>query len=187
MKSSLNKNLQITLIAAILSVSHAVASPTQAIGIDYVHGEGGVNGLRIVYHPHLNKISETKTVKISSVDIDLNYEFSLNMWQFYKNSHSDNNWAVAFSPVFSKQFSEVYGKPLKWEAGIGISLVKDTKFAGKDIGSHYQFEDRIGLKVLLDKLAKKSISVRYIHYSNGGLNDKNPGLDFINISYTIRF
>lgn len=175
------------MLAAISFVSHAHASPTQAIGIDYVHGEGGVKGLRVVYHPHLNKISETKTIKISSVDIDLNYEVSLNMWQFYKKNHSDNNWAVAFSPVFSKQFSEVFGKPLKWEAGIGISLVKDTKFAGKDIGSHYQFEDRIGLKILLDDLAKKSISVRYIHYSNGGLNDKNPGLDFINISYIIRF
>jgi lipid A 3-O-deacylase len=26
-----------------------------------------------------------------------------------------------------------------------------------------------------------------MHYSNGGLNDKNPGMDFLNLSYAVHF
>jgi lipid A 3-O-deacylase len=29
--------------------------------------------------------------------------------------------------------------------------------------------------------------MRYMHYSNGGLNDKNPGMDFLNLSYAMHF
>ena len=74
-----------------------------------------------------------------------------------------------------------------WEFGIGVSLVSDTQFAGKDIGSHYQFEDRLGLRMEFGKAFKQSVTLRYMHYSNGGLNDNNPGMDFLNLSYAQRF
>ena len=95
---------------------------------------------------------------------------------------------MAISPVLSSQFTTIAGKyPLKWEAGIGISLVDDTRFAGKDIGSHYQFEDRLGLVMEFGNDLKDSVSLRYMHYSNGGLNSKNPGMDFLVLSYAKRF
>lgn len=171
----------------IFNNANAIAESSQGIGIDYLHGEGKVNGLRLVYHPYINKINDEIAKAIHVTDIDMNFELSFNLWRFGEDNNYDNNLAIAFSPVFSRQFSTIYGKPLKWEAGIGLSLVDDTKFAGKDIGSHYQFEDRIGLKILLDEHLNKSISIRYIHYSNGGLNDKNPGLDFFNVAYMIQF
>ena len=52
---------------------------------------------------------------------------------------------------------------------IGVSLVEDTRFAGKDIGSHYQFEDRLGLVTDFGENMNQSIALRYMHYSNGCL------------------
>ena len=75
------------------------------------------------------------------------------------------------------------------EAGIGLSVVSDQHFAGKDIGSHYQFEDNLGLIIDLDESEKltQQVAVRFIHYSNGGLNNDNPGLDFLNLAYIAHF
>ena len=98
------------------------------------------------------------------------------------------NLAVAISPVIVKQLTTVYDKyPLYLEAGIGASLVNDRHFAGKNIGSHYQFEDRLGFLLSLDEQENNQIALRYMHYSNGGLNSDNPGLDFLNVSYSYHF
>ncbi|MFT4810750.1 MAG: lipid A 3-O-deacylase [Paraglaciecola sp.] len=53
--------------------------------------------------------------------------------------------------------------------------------------SHYQFEDRLGVTLAFGKQVKQSASIRYMHYSNGGLNDKNPGMDFLNLAYAYKF
>ncbi|WP_244877382.1 acyloxyacyl hydrolase [Brumicola pallidula] len=45
------------------------------------------------------------------------------------------------------------------------------------MGSHYQFEDRL----------EKSVTIRHMHYSNNGLNNNNPSLDFLNPSYAREF
>ncbi len=62
----------------------------------------------------------------------------------------DDNLAIAFSPVLTRQFTTVYGKALFWELGVGVSFLDKKRFAGKDLGSYYQFEDRLGLTLALD-------------------------------------
>lgn len=185
--SKLNLKMSFLLSAFLLNCSCLNGEPLQGAGIEYLQGEGGVHGIRLVYHPYIMRIDDKFTKSIYLSNIDVNYEISFNIWRFDTNNSYDKNLAISFSPVLSKQFSRILGKPLKWEAGIGLSVVEDTRFAGKDIGSHYQFEDRIGLKIVLNENSNESVSIRYIHYSNGGLNDKNPGLDFFNISYTKTF
>ncbi|MBC3767660.1 acyloxyacyl hydrolase [Neptunicella marina] len=161
--------------------AHA-ANLNQGIAIDYLDGESRLSGLRLAYRPYYGTFSQIKQLG----ELDVYWEMSVNLWEFGENNHHDTNLAIAISPVFSSQFTTVANKyPLKWEFGIGVSLIDDTQFAGKDIGSHYQFEDRLGLVMLLDE--QQSVSMRYMHYSNGGLNSKNPGLDFFNLSYGYRF
>ena len=168
----------------ILTLFFSVESQAnQAIAVDYLIGESDVSGLRLAYRPHERTIRTFEWLG----DLDVYWEVSFNVWEFSGTNRHETDFAVAISPVFSKQFTRLWGRPLKWEAVIGISLVDDTEFAGKDIGSHYQFEDRLGLTLVLDKEEKNFASVRYFHYSNGGLNDNNPGLDFFNFSYVYRF
>jgi len=157
---------------------------SRAIAVDLLVSPDDITGLRLSYRPHSYQLNDVPYFNT----LDLYWEISANFWEYGENNDHDTNFAMAVSPVFSKTFYHVNNMyPLKWEFGIGVSLVNDTKFAGKDIGSHYQFEDRLGLALGFDDNFKQSISLRYMHYSNGGLNNKNPGVDFLNFSYAYKF
>ena len=182
---TIKRNLLSIAIAVILAIIHLCANANeQSIAIDYLHGEGDLSGIRLAYRPYHGQITQIEWL----AEVDIYWELSVNLWEFGADNLHDTNYALAFSPVISKQFATIAGKcPLKWEFGIGVSLINDTIFAGKDIGSHYQFEDRLGLVLELGDNLKQSFAVRYMHYSNGGLNDNNPGMDFLNFSYAIHF
>lgn len=159
-------------------------SATSAIAVDLLIGSDDITGVRLAYRPYIYEL--TNVPYFDSVDIY--WEVSVNFWEYGDDNSHDTNVVIAVSPVISKTFYHIANKyPLKWEFGIGVSLVNDTRFAGKDIGSHYQFEDRIGLVTDFGMNLQQSVSLRYMHYSNGGLNTKNPGVDFLNISYAYNF
>ncbi|WP_340680837.1 acyloxyacyl hydrolase [Paraglaciecola sp.] len=175
------------LLMAISTVSlpsQNVLASQQGLAIDYLYGEDDLTGIRLAYRPHYTQLSTFEWFG----DLDVYWEVSVNFWEYGPHNQHDTNYAVALSPVFSKQFNTLYDKyPLKWEFGIGVSLISNTRFAGKDIGSHYQFEDRVGLILEYGDHLENSLAVRYMHYSNGGLNDNNPGVDFLNMSYARAF
>jgi len=155
----------------------------QSVAIDYLHGFDDIKGVRVAYRP-----VTTSLYTDWFGDIKLYWEASFNVWEYGRYNDHDTNLALALSPVLVKQISTVYDKyPLYLEAGIGASLVNDRHFAGKNIGSHYQFEDRLGLLLSLDEQEVNQLALRYMHYSNGGLNSDNPGLDFLNVSYSYHF
>ena len=175
--------LLLTVSLTLLS-SQNVSASKQALAIDYLHGERDLSGIRLAYRPYHTQVTEFEWLG----SLDLYWEVSLNFWEFGQDNQHETNYAIALSPVFSKQVDRLYDKyPLKFEFGIGVSLITDTRFAGKDIGSHYQFEDRLGLILEFGEQLEKSVAVRYMHYSNGGLNDSNPGLDFLNLSFARQF
>lgn len=157
---------------------------SQAVAVDWLIGDDDITGVRLAYRPYIYELNDVPFFDT----LDIYWEVSANFWEYGEQNHHATNLAVALSPVVSKTFHYINGKyPLKWEFGIGVSLVNDTRFAGKDIGSHYQFEDRLGLVIDVGENLQQSIAIRYMHYSNGGLNSKNPGVDFLNISYAYEF
>ncbi|MFC3121516.1 acyloxyacyl hydrolase [Agaribacter flavus] len=166
------------------NLSAKESSVSQAMAVDILIGSDDITGLRLAYRPH---VFEWKDAPFFD-KLDIYWEVSVNFWEYGESNQHETNYVIALSPVIGKTFYHVKGKyPLRWEFGIGVSLVENTQFAGKDIGSHYQFEDRLGLALDFGKLNKQSIALRYMHYSNGGLNSKNPGVDFVNISYAYSF
>ncbi len=179
--STLLYSLLLLSSSAAFSVSSAAK---QAMALDYLHGEGELSGVRLAYRPYVTQLTSIEWLG----DVDLYWEVSVNFWEYGANNQHDTNYVLALSPVLSSQFTSIANQyPLKWEFGIGISMVDDTQFAGKDIGSHYQFEDRLGLVMQMGDNYQQSVALRYMHYSNGGLNDKNPGVDFLNLSYAYHF
>jgi hypothetical protein len=171
-------------MSAVSFTSQNLQASEQAIAVDYLYGEDDISGVRLAYRPYYTQVTSIDWLG----DLDVYWEGRVNFWEYGPHNKHDTNYAVALSPVFSNQFDTLYGKyPLKWEFGIGVSLVNDTHFAGKDIGSHYQFEDRLGLVLEFGEQLDSSLAVRYMHYSNGGLNDHNPGVDFLNVSYARAF
>jgi lipid A 3-O-deacylase len=170
---------KVLLLLGVMMLSLQVQA--QMAAIDLVKGEGEVLGLRLAYRPvewHLTRLPVL-------TDAQIYMEVSANMWRYGEEPEYESNLAVALSPVLVKQFSSLYDRALYWEFGIGFSLLNKQRFAGKDLGSHYQFEDRIGLIWQLH--SKTQLALRYMHYSNAGLQKPNPGLDFLALSYAYKF
>ncbi|NVK55936.1 MAG: acyloxyacyl hydrolase [Alteromonadaceae bacterium] len=172
------------LASALLLVSpsnHALVTENSSISIDYIRGEGAVEGVKLALQYH------TEYLRKFSDKLDLYFESSVNFWEYGSNNVHDTNFVLALSPVVSYPIGELNGHDVYAEFGIGLSLLDDTQFAGKDVSTHYQFEDRLGVKVKLGDEDENELSLRYFHYSNAGLKKPNPGLDFIAMSFMKRF
>ncbi|EKE83886.1 acyloxyacyl hydrolase [Idiomarina xiamenensis] len=109
------------------------------------------------------------------------FEGSLNSWyDHHRNGRTIT--AVAMSPVFQWQISDE-GDPVFIEAGIGATLIDGTRIRGRDLSSHYQFEDRIGISWQYDPVSKARLTLSYFHYSNADLQTPNDGLDFVALNW----
>jgi hypothetical protein len=156
----------------------------QAIAVEYMTGTGDMHGMRIAYRPNLNYDLDVPLIGATR----LSWEASLNLFDLHGSARNEATYGISVSPIFSKALPNISNHyPLTLEFGIGVAYVHEEKFGGVDIGSFYQFEDRLGLLIGLDENQNSEIAVRYIHYSNGGLNTKNPGLDFLSLAYLHRF
>lgn len=178
------------LLLTILVLSFQVAAAPlpdkskQAVTVEYMTGSSDMHGMRIAYRPDFNYdldlylIGETR----------LSWEASLNLFDLHGSAKNEATYGLSVSPVFSKALPNISDNyPLTLEFGIGVAYVHEEEFGGVDIGSYYQFEDRLGLLIGLDESQDSEIAIRYIHYSNGGFNTKNPGLDFLSAAYIYRF
>lgn len=150
---------------------------SESFSVDYIKGEGDVEGLKIAYQFLEKDLSEYFS------GLSLNFETSVNFWEYGKENTHDSNFVLAVSPVLKKTFCNCLIGRLYGEFGIGVSFIDDTRFAGKNVSTHYQFEDRIGIGYEFGKDLRYKIALRYFHYSNGGLKKPNPGLDFISLSF----
>jgi lipid A 3-O-deacylase len=70
------------------------------------------------------------------------------------------------------------------EAGIGVALFDSTEMEDNDLGSSFQFEDRLGLGV---RFANQEVGIRAIHYSNAGIKQPNDGIETYNLHYRLSF
>ncbi|MDC8831819.1 acyloxyacyl hydrolase [Alteromonas gilva] len=173
---------KITALFLIL-FSTCVPARQQAFSVGFLNGAADIQGLRLGYRPTSFNLDNTWLG-----ELDLYVETSISYWRYKHDTtgDTDSNYTFALTPVFIKEVGNVYDSyPVFLEAGIGIGIVSDQQFAGKDIGSTYQFEDKLGVVVALDdrRPYEQRLALRYMHYSNGGFNDDNPGVDFFNISY----
>ena len=172
------------LKALILSAAALLAAPSYSASnhgyaIDYIQCEGDVKGLRLAYQYHV------PNEKLPLQRARLYFESSFNIWQYGKENNHQTNLVLAMSPVIQYPIFSVKNIPVSVEFGIGVSILDDTHFAGKNVSTHYQFEDRLGL--VADLGNDTSLALRYLHYSNAGFKSPNPGLDFISLSYARRF
>ena len=169
---------KLTVLALLLLPNLVQAK--QTISVDYMNGFDDIDGIRFAYRPIEHNLSTGWFG-----DIKLYWELSAYHWEYGEENNHSTSYALSITPIFMKQISTVYDYPLFVEAGIGASFINDEKVAGKDIGSNYQFEDRLGLVLELDE--SQHVALRYMHFSNGGFNSDNPGLDFMNLSYAYSF
>ena len=172
---TLNRIARLSLLFKSMNIACAHAGEISA---DYIRGEGDVEGIKLAYRFDILKTYDfDPRIKVYA-------ESSVNFWKYGTPEHYDSNFVVSISPVLQYTFCECMEGELYGEVGIGLSLLDDTEFAGKDVSTHYQFEDRLGVGYRFGEAREYSIALRYFHYSNAGFKKPNPGLDFISFSFS---
>ncbi|OFI32244.1 hypothetical protein BFC17_08110 [Alteromonas lipolytica] len=177
MAARLLKKLTGVVVVIAATTSYAQAA---SVAVDYIRGEGDVEGIKVAYQYYQQVLTDY------SPDLHFYVETSVNFWEYGAERQHDTNFIIALSPVLRKTFSPSATGRFFGEFGIGLSLLDDTRFAGKNVSTHYQFEDRLGLGYEFGRTYQYRLALRYFHYSNGGVKKPNPGLDFISLSFAMR-
>lgn len=109
---------------------------------------------------------------------DLGYTY----WE--GGNHDSGEHSLSFAPVFVYEFSGKAVKPFV-EIGVGVSAFSGTHVGDKDLGSSFNFEDRLGAGL---KIADQHrVGVRVIHYSNAGIQQPNDGIESYSLFYSYAF
>ncbi|WXL24776.1 acyloxyacyl hydrolase [Ectopseudomonas mendocina] len=104
-------------------------------------------------------------------------------YTYWDGDKSASNHSISVSPVFVYEFAAERFKPYV-EAGIGVAGFTSTEVEGNQLGSAFQFEDRIGFGVRFDN---QEIGIRAIHYSNASIKQPNDGIESYSLHYRVGF
>lgn len=75
--------------------------------------------------------------------------------------------------------------PLEFVISSGPTLLTEDRFNRFDLGSKFQFTSAVGVD--WDVCEDWALGYRYLHISNAGLGDPNPGLNMHAVSLLYRF
>ena len=131
------------------------------------------------------------------VRIALQSDFSRSWWQtsvgrltgywdagytWWEGDQTSDNHTLSLAPVFVYEFAGERLRPFI-EAGIGVAVFADTRVEGRNLGSMFQFEDRIGLGLRFGQ--GHTLGVRALHYSNASIKDPNDGVEAYSVYYQL--
>ncbi|HEV2524494.1 MAG TPA: acyloxyacyl hydrolase [Gammaproteobacteria bacterium] len=93
------------------------------------------------------------------------------------NSHKQlNAGALAAVVRFNRALCTTVGWPYV-ELGIGLSLLTQKEIGGRNLGMHFQFEDRFGIGVRFGENREYDFGYKAVHFSNAYLGSVNHGIN----------
>lgn len=104
-------------------------------------------------------------------------------YTYWQGDETASNHSLSLAPVFVYEFAGDNLRPYV-EAGIGLAVFSSTELEGNDLGSSFQFEDRLGFGV---RFAGQEVGLRALHYSNAGLKQPNDGAEVYTLHYRLSF
>jgi hypothetical protein len=104
------------------------------------------------------------------------FDGSYGHWKSASASIYQSLSIYALAPVLRYYFvTGTYASPFI-DLSIGASYLTKTRFADRNLGMHFAFQDEVGLGVALGREQRFSISLSSIHYSNGSMASMNAGI-----------
>ncbi|MFF7705953.1 acyloxyacyl hydrolase [Pseudomonas sp. NPDC007930] len=162
-------------LAAVAALAVGYSTGAQADGISFSAGDTGQSTqvYRLGYAIDWDKSWWQTSMGRLTGYWDAGYTY----WDGDKRSSVST---LSFAPVFRYEFGSGSIKPFI-DLGIGVSVFSRSKVEDRDLGSAFNFEDRIGLGVQFG--GGHELSVRAIHYSNAGIKEPNDGIEAYSLNY----
>jgi len=133
-----------------------------------------------VYKISVQKNFKEKISLSDSLKFNGYFDFTLTKFDY----NEKNIYSVSFTPVFKYMFSKKHHYAPYLFAGVGVSYFSDTIVDNKDISTHFQFDDRLGVGFEKDNL---DFQLGYFHNSNASIKKPNDGIDMILFNILYRY
>lgn len=117
------------------------------------------------------------------------WELALGRWSTPGLDGRDRAWVTQFgiTPVF--RFRPRAGQS-RWffEAGVGLTVMSPIyRSPSKRFSTAFNFGDHLAIGRNFGEGGQHEVSLRYQHFSNGGVEHPNPGEDFVQLRYATTF
>ena len=123
--------------------------------------------------------------KSTNSNIDLNLEYELSQWKagsrYNSSGFSDNIWQASVTPMLNWHLNEKF----YLQGGIGLNYFSENNFADKEFGTRLNFGSHLGMGY--NFTPNTSLTYRVSHYSNGGIEKPNPGINMQQVILSHRF
>ncbi|USZ49882.1 acyloxyacyl hydrolase [Halomonas sp. DN3] len=164
MPTSLARPLACCLLMGLAST--ATAGPTLGLGST----SEGTGALDLGYD---------WTFDLSRYHPSLDLRLGTGVILFEGDDRSDNQ-AFYLRPALRYSWDHVFV-----EGGIGASAFIDTHIEDRDLGSSFQFEDRLALGLRMGPYGDLSISAT--HYSNASIKEPNDGFELYALNWRLAY
>ena len=163
-----------TIAAALLSLSAFSVSAAEISGAVGATSQGGLTARVGMGFGWDKSWFETDTGRLTGY-WDAGYTY----WE--AGDASGGAHSLSFAPVFVYEFGSGNVKPFI-EAGIGVAVFSGTSAGDQELGSAFNFEDRIGAGLKIGETQR--VGLRAIHYSNAGIKQPNDGIESFSLFYS---
>lgn len=120
--------------------------------------------------------------------LGLYWEVSIGRWRGERDGQRGSAWVTQLGVTPVLRWARGAGGP-GWfaEAGIGANLVLPRYRSGdKAFSTRFNFGDHLGIGRQFGTGGRHELSLRFQHFSNGGLRQPNPGEDFVQLRWSWR-
>jgi len=113
--------------------------------------------------------------------LDLTAELGAAYWKADGSRTPSNVWQFSAIPMLRWTVQERYFI----EAGVGPTVFTSTHFSNKNIGSAFQFGSQLGVGMYLSPQSR--LGLRVAHVSNAGIKHPNPGMEWVQLTYSYQY
>lgn len=106
----------------------------------------------------------------------LYFDLSAGHWWASNNTPNRSLNIIAIAPIFRYYFATTHNFSPFINLSIGLAYLSETRFAKKNLGMHFAFQDQVGIGAAFGESQRFSVTMTAMHYSNGSLCNHNSGI-----------
>lgn len=115
----------------------------------------------------------------------LSFEMEIGHWQTFDSRHEQVEFTqFGLTPLLRYPLAAAGNGEWFVEGGVGFHFIVPLYETGrKRFSTSFNFQDLLGLGLRYGKERRNEVALHASHFSNGGINDPNPGENFLQLRY----
>lgn len=175
-------------LAAALALALTTATPARAIDVDGASAEAAKGSASKMLRLGLQRDIQRSWLRSDRHHLGAYWDLTVARWRgdAYRDQQGVRQelWDIGLTPVLRYRRNDKLG----WygEAGIGLHYLSDIYDNGGDsLSTRFQFGDHLGIGYVFRN--GLDLTVKFQHFSNGGMKDPNVGANFVVVKAGFRF